>query len=211
MAWSLDDFRTKPLSLKKQVNVTVTGFGLNNAPWNQQAVVLGDTYDIIDYGKGPEGTAAVASETGHQITVNGARGTGGNAYLLPWAPDTMCVGEVQQAHDLFFTYRLNGCGIIVSGGRSNPTVVHANTKSDAIPVTHDMQAMTAAYRTIYQGMAAHLATLGIVDPPSSRLFVPGDHGYVGLAAVFGARSGGKWTFYATIGGTGAAATVQIWP
>lgn len=132
------------------MNVTVTGFGLNNAPWNQQAVVLGDTYDIIDYGKGPEGTAAVASETGHQITVNGLRGTGGNAYLLPWAPDTMCIGEVQQAHDLFFTYRLNGCGIIVSGGRSNPTVVHANTKSDAIPVTHDMQAMTAACRTIYQ-------------------------------------------------------------
>lgn len=170
--------------------------------------VGGDTYTIVDYGKGPAGMAAITGETAQQVNVDAARGAGGNAYLLPWASNTMCVCEVQQAHDLFLTDRLNGCGIIISGGRCNSTVVHANTKSDSIPVTMDTAVMGAAYRGIYVGMAE---ALGIGDPANRTVFAPGDQGYVGFVGVWGARTGGKWDFYANIWGTAGATVVRIWP
>lgn len=211
MAWTLDKFVTQPTSLTKKLAITVGGFNANNAPFNQQVVVGGDTYTIVDYGKGPAGTAAVTGETGQQVNVDCTRGTGGNAFLLPWAANTMCVCEVQQAHDVFFTYRLNGCGIIISGGRSNPTVVHGNTKSDSIPVTTDVGVMGAAYRGIYVGMAQALEAMGIGDAANRTVFAPGDHGYIGFAGVWGVKTGGKWDFYANIWGTGGATVVQIWP
>ncbi len=211
MAWSLPKFASTPAALTKKLAVTVSGFSANNAPFNQQVTIGTDTYAIVDYGKGPEGTAVVSGESGQQVDVTCARGMGGNAYLLPWASNTMCVCEVQQKHDLFFTYRLNGCGIIISGGRCNPTVVHGNTKSDSIPVTLDAAVMGAAYRGIYVQMAQALEAIGIGDPTNRTVFAPGDHGYVGFAGVWGVKSGGKWDFYANVWGTGSATVVHLWP
>lgn len=211
MAWKLSDFGTNPTGLAKKLAITVAGFNANNAPFNRQVVVGGDTYTIVDYGNGPEGTAAVTGETGQQVNVDCNQGMGGNAYLLPWASNTMCVCEVQQKHDLFFTYRLNGCGIIISGGRSNPTVVHGNTKSDSIPVTTNVGVMSAAYRGIYVGMAQALEAIGIGDPGNRTVFAPGDNGYIGFAGVWGVKTGGKWDFYANIWGTAGATVMKIWP
>src|SRR4051812_31434372 len=120
MPWKLIDFVTKPTQLSKKLSITVSGFSANNAPWSQSVQISGDTYNIVDYGKGPEGVAAMTDESSSQVTVASNKQAGGNAYLLPWAANTICVGEVQQKHDLFFTYRLNACGIIISGGRCNP-------------------------------------------------------------------------------------------
>lgn len=211
MAWTLDKFVTQPTKLAKKLGVTVGGFNANNAPFNQQVVVGGDTYTIVDYGKGPSGTATVAGETATELTVACDRGQGGNAYLLPWAENTMCVCELQQAQDVFFTHRLNACGIIISGGRCNPTVVHANTKSDSIPVTFDKALMSAAYRSIYVGMAQALEALGIGDSENRVVFSPGDHDYIGVASVWGARRAGAWEFYANIWLKAGCKTVKLWP
>lgn len=211
MAWKLSDFATKPTTLTKKLAITVSGFAPNNAPFNQNVTIQGDAYDIVDFGKGPAGTANVTGETALQINVDSAAGDSGNAYLLPWASNKMCVGELGQEHDLFFTYRLNGCGIIISGGLCNPTVVHANTKSNSIPVTNNVNQMAQAYRTIYVAMAQRLEGMGIGDAANRIVFAPGDQGYTGFAGVWGARTGGRWTFYANIWGTNGASVVKLWP
>lgn len=209
MAWKFRDFVTKPMSLRKKLGLTVSGFSGNNAPWSE--TIKNGEYTLIDHGKGPEGSATLGVEDPHQISVSGAKGTGGNTYLLPWGSNEARICEVQQAHDHFFTYGLNGCGIFIAGGRSNPTVVHANTKSDDIPVTLDKEVMSNAYRQEYGIFVRALQRLGILDPSNTKTFVPGDHGYAGRAGVFGSKVGAKWTFYANIHGTSGATTVQIWP
>lgn len=197
-------------SLKVEMMVNISGFPANNAPFTQTIQASGEDYDWIMYPTLTlEGTAAGAQDTvvAHKFAVTGSPSVSGqNAYLLPWGPNKLFMGELGQKHDLFFTHTLNGCAVFIAGGRCNPTVVHANTKSDQVFGVQEQDQILAAYKTIYEAMANFLVARGFLDGANLKIFWPKD--YMSKAAVFGVRRSSNWEFYANTWRD--KAITQIW-
>jgi len=210
MAWTLNDFKTRPGKLTGKLQIGVSGFLKNNAPYNENISVGGDAYDIVDFGRNASGTVQMeTSIVPNELRANGQRGDGGNAYLLPWYKNTLCLAELGQAHDFFFTPTVTGCVIMVSGGLCNPFVIHGNTQSGRLDSAVDMQGSIAKLREIYGEMSDPLSRRGMVDTENLRVFQPGD--YLSKGTVFGVRSAGSWAFYATAWGLTGATTRKLWP
>lgn len=210
MTWTLDDFRRQPERLTKQLQCTLYGFPTNNAPYSEQITVGRDQYSLMDLGRDAVGTIAVEQAFGppNQISLTGNKGDGGNAYLLPWASNKLFLAELGGKHDLFFTAMMNSCAVIISGGRCNPSVIHANTKSNALNAA-PLDQLGAVYGGIYRGMANALAQRGIVDLSNMAIFEPAE--YQGKGTVFGVRLDSRWTFYCTTWVGKGSVTRQLWP
>lgn len=210
MAWTLNDFKTRPDRLTHKLQIAIRGFQQNNAPYNENVVVGGDTYSIADFGRNATGTVQIAPMTvPNELHATGTRDNGGNAYLLPWSTNSLCLAELGQAHDFFFTPTVTGCAIIVSGGLCNPFVIHANSKSTRLDSVVTMDDTIAKYREIYGEMIASLSGKGMVDPANVQVFQPGD--YISKGTVFGVRKAGAWAFYATAWDAKGATTKKLWP
>jgi hypothetical protein len=218
MPWTLEKLRTQPETLNLPMRPIVGGVADKGSGWDLNTG--GQTYQVRYYSKGgvgADGTAAVNPNQGASLSIdcNGANGGDKVAYLLPWASDKVYVTDLAGHHDYFFTAKLNGCAIFIAGGVCNPTVVHANAYT-VIPVPPDlsegsMRTLIGAYHDAYAGISAALVQRGDLDPDNLAVFEPGVSGYVGDAAVFGVRNGGRWAFYAVIGSKLNPPVVKLWP
>jgi hypothetical protein len=174
-----------------------------------------------------EANASMTDPRGELIEVSSTGAA--NCYWLPWASGKVYVGQVGNMHDYFFTYTINGCGVIIGGTEANPIVGHANLDSKRLdaaaekasklakdPTKYAAAAQDAAkeqaliYDHFYGNLAAQLihdemmsgARLEVVTPQQYLI----DAG-AGWGAVFGIQAGGRWTFY----GNWANKTRKIWP
>ena len=218
MAWTLEKLRTRPERLNLPLRPVVTGVTEKAA--RENLVVGTDTYAVCFYSKGGVGADGVATLSDNQTASLGVDGSGNavgakNAYLLPWADDTITISELGPKNGLFFTSKLNGCGILIGGGLCNPTVAHCNAKDAIDPPTslgpEGMAGPIGQYQEIYTEMGDRLAERGEIDGDNMTLFSPGMHGYVGDAAVFGVQNATKWAFYAVIGSARKPPVHKIWP
>jgi hypothetical protein len=218
MAWTLEKLRTQPTNLNVPMRPTVGGVADKGSGWD--LTTGGATYQVRYYSKGgagADGSATIGDNQGASlnVTCNGGATEPKVAYLLPWATDKVYVTDLAARHDYFFTAKLNGCAIFVSGGVCNPTVVHANA-SAVIPVPPDFssastQLLINAYSGAYNAISAALVQHGDLDQANLAVFRPGLSGYIGDAAVFGVRNAARWAFYAVIGSTKNPPIVKIWP
>jgi hypothetical protein len=218
MAWTLAKLKNQPTGLDLPMRPTVGAVADVGSGWTMNAG--GGTYQVRYFSKGgvgADGSAVIdpAQTMSLNVTCNGGAMAAKNAYLLPWATDRVYVTDLGQAHDYFFTAKLNGCAIMVSGGVCNPTVVHANA-SAVIPVPPDFsasstQSLITSYHGAYAAISGALVQRGDLDPTVLKVFEPGVSGYVGDAAVFGIRTAASWAFYAVIGSTKNPPVVKIWP
>ncbi|WP_195880852.1 hypothetical protein [Methylomonas fluvii] len=60
-----------------------------------------------------------------EYTLTGTLDMSGDSCLLPWGFDRLCWMPLG-TQSKFLTYQLNGCGVLISGDRGSPVVVHAN-------------------------------------------------------------------------------------
>jgi hypothetical protein len=145
------------------------------------------------------------------------------AYFLNWATDKGYWMQLGSAANLFVTARLNGCGVLIYGLPSSPTVVHANIKRENLldfPEDYDpfnkasldsfnKQRMDIFHR-FYSNLAFGLTDAGIFNPtrlsPSglddsgavSKLFEPSFYFAKNgsYAHLFGLKdSSDNWSFY----------------
>ena len=125
---------------------------------------------------------------------------------------------------------LNGCGVIINGTRTNPTIVHANIDMNPLlpkPDWDDPVAVktyeTTKKRTFYQfylnfALAAAESEILLGSVGTSQLFDPELYYKYGgsMAKVFGIKdSSDQWTFYYSMErptASGIQYTAgQIWP
>jgi hypothetical protein len=164
----------------------------------------GQNYPVLYYNLGANaasGVVTVTREHSGDLRVAGvAAAIGANAYLLPWDHDLVCMTQIRSNHRFFVTATLNGCAIVIAGGRMNPTIAHMNNGLSGV-----------ARNTRYEAMAQALEAQGL-DAANRTMIVPGN-GYVGgNCAVYGIQGGdGRWTFYSNDHGPGGGTTTQIWP
>ena len=170
-------------------------------------------------------TASVGGLLGKTQKIEVAAGGAANCYWLPWGPGKVFMGQLGNAHEYFFTYTINGCGVIIGGTEAQPLVAHANLASDrlldaAVEASKLGKAGAAGlakeqaliYEQFYGSLAAKLiqtnqmsgARLEVVTPQQYLI----DAG-AGFGAVFGVNrnKGGAWEFY----GNWANQTRKIWP
>ena len=218
MAWTLQKLKNQPTTLDLPMRPVVGAVADMGSGWTMTAGT--GTYLVRYFSKGgvgADGSAVIGDNqtASLSVTCNGGADQAKVAYLLPWATDRVYVTDLGQRHDYFFTAKLNGCAVMISGGLCNPTVVHANA-SAVIPVPPDFSAQStnnliSAYQGAYGLISQALVARGDLDPTVLAVFQPGTSGYVGDAAVFGVRSASQWAFYAVIGSTKNPPIVKIWP
>lgn len=189
---------------KIAANTVVTGGTGSTSKWGY--------YDIINY------TGAVGKATEQYadcppaFTITAAiEATGANAYLLPWGPNKICWTKIQAAHDLFLTYAMNGCGVMISGPRTTPTIVHANSYDH--PSIDNLEGMEKANKRceIYGEVVAELERQNVIGTDNIATWYPGKD-YIGAkSGVFGARVAGHWIFYGHSNRGSQADTKVIWP
>jgi hypothetical protein len=171
--------------------------------------------------------ASIDDPTGELINVT-STGTA-NCYWLPWASGKIYLGQLGGSYEYFFTYTINGCGVMIGGTETNPIVGHANLESKRLDAAAEKAAAFAKDRSkyasaaqeaakeqalIYDHFYGNLAAQLIHDELMSgaRLEVVTPQQYLidagaGWGAVFGIQAGGRWAFY----GNWAQKTRKIWP
>ena len=217
MTWTLETLGSRPERLNLPMRPVVAGVSEKAA---RDSLTVGKhTYNVCFYSKGGVGADGVATldEGAASLGVDCRGNSTGtkNAFLLPWADDTITISTLGPKHKYFFTAKLNGCGILIAGGLCNPTVAHCNAK-DAIEPPKSLgpegiKDMVGQYEGIYSSMGEKLAARGELDPANMQLFSPGMHDYIGDAAVFGVQNATKWAFYAVIGSSRKPPVHKIWP
>ncbi len=147
-----------------------------------------------------------------------------NCYWLPWGEGKIYMGQLGPDHEFFFTYTINGCGVIIGGTQAQPVVGHANLACQRLDdaVTDALKlgpaaagaAAAKAQAIIYDQFYGNLAAKLIQDDRLSgaRLEMVTPQQYLvdakaGFGAVFGVNKGGAWEFY----GNWAKQTTKIWP
>lgn len=156
-----------------------------------------------------------------------------NCYWLPWGEGRVYRGQLGRDHEFFFTYTINGCGVIISGTDTQPEVAHANLDSArltaaAVEGARRLDGKSSAalrkqvgkevarnqaltYEQFYGSLAAKLIDDGEVTGPRVEVVTPDQYlirADAGFGAIFGVQGvGGKWTFYGNWGGQ----TRQVWP
>jgi hypothetical protein len=155
-------------------------------------------------------TADVDSPLGSNQRINVAAGDG-NCYWLPWGPGKCYIGNLPSGKKYFFTYKINGCGVIIGGTKAQPIVAHANMVSNRLVTTNDndetTRIQTAVYESFYMGLAAQLQMTGELTGSQVTVYTPREYlSGAGFGAVFGICPAGEWTFYGNSGGK----TTKIW-
>ncbi len=170
------------------------------------------SYMVVNY-TGTEGLATEAySDAPPSWSIQGVvGGIGANAYLLPWGPNRICYTKIQQAHNIFLTHAMNGCGVIIGGDRASPTIVHANAYDTDGLDDLEGEAKAKRRRDLYGGFIGHLQSVGILDDGEVATWYPGSD-YIGAkSGVFGVRKSGTWIFYGHANKGNKAETSVIWP
>lgn len=186
----------------------------NNSPGNEQiTVAAGETIELIKLLDGDiEASASLADAPGGGLRVEVSDSGDLNCYALPWRGGAAYLAKLQSRHDLFVTPKLNGCGFIVAGDTGNPTVVHANTKSDRLVPSDNVQETydnyNAVYGQVYGTLAAQLIEKGHLPSHNLQILKPDDYldPASSMAAVFGVCHG-SWKFYYNCRNT----TKELWP
>lgn len=137
--------------------------------------------------------------------------SGANAYLLPWGANKICFTKIAQAHDLFLTHAMNGCGVIIGGDRANPTIVHANAFDTENLDDLVGEAKAAKRCEIYGTFVTYLRQQGILDDGSIATWYPGTDYQGAKSGVFGVRKSASWIFYGHANLGSKAVTKVIWP
>ncbi len=171
---------------------------------NDIVAAAGNNYPIRYYNQGSTvtaGTAGITREISGDMRITGtAAANGGNAYLLPWEPNAICMTELRSGCRLFVTATLNGCAIVIAGGRCNPVVAHVNDSN-----------ADATRNARYEQIARALEARGL-DAANRRMAAPGQGYTGGNCAIFGIQGGDqRWTFYVNDHRSTGATTTQIWP
>lgn len=169
-----------------------------------------------------EASLGVPGPTNRLITVTAA-GTA-NCYWLPWGSGKVYSGQLGASHDFFFTYTINGCGIIIGGTTAAPFVAHANLESKrlaapdttgkSMPEIISMMAETTknqgqVYEHFYGNLAAKLIEQGKLNGPKVTVITPQEYlveAGASFGVIFGIRRGGNWEFY----GNWARKTKRVW-
>lgn len=199
---SLDSFIGFADTLTRRVQTQVNGTACIE---RDTVSASGTVYNVWYYNQGSNiatGTAAISREISndYRITANAALGGGGDAYVLPWNPDTMCLTELRSNKRLFVTATLNGCAIVIAGGRCNPVVGHLN-------ISVNSSGRNGAYEAIARALEAR----GL-DADNRILLTPGAGYTGGNCGVYGIQGGDqRWTFYCNDHGASGATTRRIWP
>lgn len=189
---------------KIPANTVVTGGAGSTSKWGY--------YEIVNY-TGAAGKATESySDCPPAFTITAAvESTGANAYLLPWGPNKICWTKIQAAYDLFLTYAMNGCGVMISGPRTTPTIVHANSYDH--PSIDSLEGMEKANKRceIYGEVVTELERQNLIGTDNIATWYPGQD-YVGAkSGVFGAKVAGHWIFYGHSNRGSQADTKVIWP
>jgi len=144
-------------------------------------------------------------------------------YYLNWASDSAYWMQLGGAANLFVTARLNGCGVLIYGTPSSPTVVHANIKREnLLDFPEDLDPLDKSalnqwnqqrmdiFHRFYSNLAFGLTDAGIFRPTRlsgsglddsgavSKLFEPSFYFAKGggYAHLFGFKAAnGDWSFY----------------
>jgi hypothetical protein len=143
------------------------------------------------------------------------------AYILNWAADHVYYTQLGNAGRIFATPRLNGCGVLIAGGRQDPVVVHANVSPETVyPERADVTAANItreekelAWGRFYAKLAAQLRAQGILANDAISAIHPQFYQASGsYARAFGIRRADGWTFYLNMDtGPGTASTKRVWP
>lgn len=167
--------------------------------------------------------AAMGSLQGDTQWINVTATGNANSYWLPWGEGKVYLGQLGLDHEFFFTYTINGCGVIIGGTTAQPVVAHANLDSkrldDAVAnaVKHGASAGAIAakdqaiiYDQFYGNLAAKLIEDNRVSGARLEVVTPQQYlvnAKAGYGAVFGINKSGAWEFY----GNWAKQTKKIWP
>ena len=155
-----------------------------------------------------------------------------NCYWLPWGEGEIHMGQLGRDHDYFFTYTINGCGVIIGGTDTQPQVAHANLdcarlnavaqegnkklgpkSSSAVKEAVGRKValdQALIYEQFYGNLAAKLIEKGDLSGGKITVVTPDQYlirAGAGFGAVFGVKGlGGAWSFYGNWGGK----TTKIW-
>jgi hypothetical protein len=170
------------------------------------------------------GKADVSDATNDIKRVTVTAGDDNNCYWLPWGEGYLYWGQLGDAYNYFFTYTINGCGVVIGGERDAPVVFHANLDCDRLnqvaiaasklPPSESgkfaAKEQSIIYDQFYGNLAAKLidrddVAAGHVEviTPNRYLILAG----AGYGAVFGIRKEAGWEFY----GNWAKSTARVWP
>lgn len=170
------------------------------------------------------GTAAFKQSGAKQI-VTITEDPGGNCYWLPWGSGKVFMGLVGQSCAHFFTYTINGCGVIIGGTPTKPIVAHANLKSKRLDDVAEAaskhpdimiggamlaEGQALIYEQFYGSLAAELINTGRMSGAKLTVIAPREYlleSGASFGAIFGIRKGANWEFY----GNWAKKTRKIWP
>lgn len=169
-------------------------------------------YTVINY-SGTEGVAAEAyadAPPSYSITGN-VGASGANAYLLPWGANKICYTKIAQAHSLFLTHAMNGCGVIIGGDRANPTIVHANAYDTENLDNLEGEAKAQKRCEIYATFIDYLQTQGVLGDGEVATWYPGADYKGAKSGVYGVRKSATWIFYGHANLGSKAVTKVIWP
>jgi len=226
----LEDLKNNPLLIS--VNLKIQGpaglqptstLSINSTMISPESTkTYAETIDMM-----PNAVVAGRAELGAlqgdaQFIQVSASGTA-NCYWLPWGNGKVYLGQLGTAYDYFFTYTINGCGVLIGGTQAQPIVVHANLNckrlNDAVEEAMKQggnigENIAHAQAIIYDQFYGNLAARLIQDNRLSgaRLEVVTPQQYLvdakaGFGAVFGINNAGSWEFY----GNWAKHTTKIWP
>lgn len=228
----LTDFKEHPTGIT--TNLKCTGpAGLNAAPaaltvscpvtTPTASAQNNESISVIDHAV-TTGSAKLeaAGPTNQLITVSS--GGSANCYWLPWGSGKVYSGVLGASHEYFFTYTINGCGVIIGGTVAAPFVAHANLESGrlAAPDTtgktmqetivmmaENTKNQGQVYEHFYGNLAAHFIEQGKLSGFRVTIITPQEYlieAGAGFGVIFGIRKGGSWEFY----GNWAKKTKRIW-
>lgn len=221
MAVTLASFSASPTQIAREIRATGPA-GTGNAPGNipitsmSSGAVRNETIMLVVMPSVVNGSAAVADNADYVGVTVTAAPAGGDCLWLPWGSGKAYLTQLNSSQDLFFTWTLNGCGILISGPRTGPTVVHANADIDRLAqavVMNDpvgtAKRQSEIYGHFYKHLLATLVSKGHMPKDNSGMLLPETYlgADSGRGAVFGVRTGSNWTFY----WNARKRTKQLWP
>lgn len=167
---------------------------------------------------------SVTATTPHVATI--AAGTF-RGYWLPWHSGYAFRISLGSSADYFMTAKMNGCGIIIGGSRTNPLVIHANEDNVSVPAFRPSENIAVEgrrirniqsneYKLAYGTLAAQAIAAGWFGTGTPNVSVIDPEFYLSdtlqTMSVFGVRRNAEWTFYANLHSiTKKGFTLEIWP
>jgi hypothetical protein len=139
-----------------------------------------------------------------------------NCYWLPWGTGKLYMGQLGGAHDYFFTYTINGCGVLIGGTDTQPQVAHANLSSKrldctGVPPEEIAKKQALVYEQFYGNLAATLIGTNKLNGHRIEVVTPDQYlirAGAGFGVIFGVKGiGDAWMFY----GNWGRQTKRIWP